>query len=310
MNISIVPSFLCNGSCEYCYLGNSIHNKETIDLSKLVDRIKEVSKAEGINDFQFDVFGGEICLLDRGYIETLFEMLSGFTTSKIMVTTNLTNFKRSVELLHDKRLMVATSLNDERKKIDFIARKNIMRLSETDRQNLSVLVVVTPSVLQKPIRDILVDLETLKIGGVRFLQYYPSANARVRYDILVSQYESFCLQLIYEYNNGGYSFELLNIPFWKSFKVYSVDNVFVMPNGNFATTQYNNGIESFVEFEDYASFRSYSEREYIEHVAKCSLCPYFSCCLAEHICNEKDCCGLRSISEFLSTHDRYSNSIA
>lgn len=283
--LSIIPNYFCNYSCEYCYLGTKRQLKNVLDLNNLNKRILEIEKEYIINSIS--VYGGEVSLLPKEYIDKLCHILSNYD---ITITTNLSN-EWLVDYCLNNNIHIASSLNQERNDYDDLLKKLITKKYK-DKIHLSV--VVLPSILNSNVDDLL-DLYQ-KIGcDVYFIQYHPSVYNDL-YHISQRDYNEFLKNILIKYHQKHYDFHIENEYIFQDLNYNPMQEsyLFINPNGNYETVDYSNGIEFYTEFLTLKDWQEHCKKEEEWYFKNCSLCQWYRKCKAEHLVSLSypDCSGM------------------
>ena len=299
--VSVVPTYRCSYHCPYCYLGDLRKKDGLMDLEVLDDRLSTLKQLG--YDMSMEVFGGDLeGFSDIGYINALLDTLERYSNHSIGFTTML-NDGIFHKICERDNLLLSFSLNEERGKQ---YKETLERLNAIDgciRKRLSVMSVVLPSLIYKEPNEVLDFYESLGIKGVSFLQYYKSRRCKKIYNITNEDYEKFMISIIETYKTGNYTFKINNLELWyNSYNPLRSSNIFIMPNGKYATLEYDkDGYESFLFLNDLDEYENLIKSEIIEN-KQCLSCGYFGKCLAEHIrpTEEGDVCsGLPNLRKYL-----------
>lgn len=293
-NLSIQPSFYCNFNCPYCYLGKLRKDESLLPLNKLEMRLKEISEKYYVRNIT--LYGGEISLLDKGYLQSLSNLCESIC-SKITVVSNLSNLWL-VDFCDSKNYTLSISLNEERP--NYIKTLNkIESLERKDNKNLSI--VVLPSILNKSPESLLNFYNNIGID-IFFIQYHPSIYSETSYNISIDEYSNFLKGIIEQYFIGNYSIKIINEDILRN-KEYNpnLDGfLFINPQGNYSTVIYKDNIEEYLEFDNLRKWEECCKKEYIRYFNQCQFCEYFNHCKAEHleVINKKECSGLYKLQKW------------
>lgn len=289
-----MPSYLCNYSCEYCYLGDLRRDDKLLDLDVLEDRLNELSSWRIISELV--VYGGEISLLDLGYFDKMCCVLNRHC--KPSFVTNLSN-SWIVDYSDENDYELSISLNQERpfyhETLDKI--RNLRRLD-----NKSISTVVTPAILNQDIGD-LVELYNGLGLDVLFIEYHPSVNSTVRYDVTIEDYSKFLVSILKHPNR---KFNLINERILKSsdWNPCKSGFIFINPGGKYCSVDYDcNGVERPIEYGSLDEWKLDCNVEYSRYFRNCSLCEYFTKCKAEHlvVMGKRNCSGLYGVMKAMET---------
>lgn len=285
LNLSIIPLYHCNMNCDYCYLGNMKNDKTILSLKTLDEKIAELLY-NGYNFSHISIYGGEISLLDKKYLDNLIYLIKKW---EINVTTNLTN-DWIIDYCKNNNIHINVSLNEERSNYEYVLKK----IKNID---CSITSVVLPSLLEKDINSVL-EFYNLLGKNVYFLEYNPSIYCN-KYDISTKDFIIFLKNIITEYNKGDYCFDIENMKYLNDDEYNPTQSgfVFILPNGNYGTVEYKDSIEHLVEFESINEWEKYIVKERKDYLKNCCLCEFFDKCKAEHLktFSKPYCSGLYDI---------------
>lgn len=288
LQLSIIPSFYCNYNCQYCYLGDLRKDKKLLNLNDLEKRLQELSNYKIDN---ISVYGGELSLLNKPYLEELIKILP---KCEITFTTNASN-PWLIDWCHQNNIHIAISLNEERPNY----HQTIQYLKTLSNKNdIELSVVVLPSLLNKSYSELYQFYNNLGYN-VYFIQYHPSKLSKIQYNISQKDYNIFLENMIQEshkHNGIKISNEIVfydkeHIPTKNGF-------LFINPNGNYSTVIYDeNNIEEYKEYFNLTDWYNdcYNEKQW--YFNNCLYCEYYNKCKAEHLVNLQKpyCSGLYNI---------------
>lgn len=295
MIVHVMPSFLCNWNCSYCYLGALKQDKTQLSLNALASRLTDISSHAMIDTI--NIYGGEITLLDDNYLKSLFTLCSWHTKDVACVTNN--PVAPQIDLY--PWISWSSSLNKERD--NYTATLQSLFLRENKITTLTQ--VVTPSLLKEDPKYILERIDTL-CESVTFLRYSPS-RVNPLWKISNKAYEDFIISMLDEYKNSSYDFVLANAQeledcINRKYDPTIQSNIFIMPNGNFAIVAYDkNHHEYFKELGSWHDYQEEIEKEASFYEKQCSNCKYYGRCYAEHITKHQTddiCCGGYKLLEY------------
>lgn len=292
MQLSIIPSYICNFHCNYCYLGNLTYNNKVLSIEKIKQRVNEISSKYKID--RVVLFGGEISLLNKNYIDELYNFLNKYDLSFV---TNLSQ-DWFINYSLCKNVHLSISLNEERPYYKETLEK-IKKLRNV--KNICLSVVVLPSILNKNPSELLSFYEDLGLDII-FIQYHPSIYCDVKYNITTKQFSNFLYNILKEKEKYEYSFTIHNEIILKddTYKSTADNFLFINPNGNFSSIKYNEKEEEYyVEFNTLKEWESFCKEEKTWYYKKCNNCKYFGKCKAEHLINlnKNNCSGLYNLLE-------------
>lgn len=293
---------MCNHNCNFCYLYNN-HNKNVLDLDILSEKLQIISK--NFNIEKFNLYGGEITLLETDYLKKLNEIIIKYGC-KNYVTSNFYNIEKLK--LFDNAI-ISTSLNKERPDYNYIRKilKNGINL-----QDITVLSMVTPSIINKSIDEVLSSYNNLNIGWLSFIKYYPSINTGDVFNISQEKYEDFLIKALEYYTNNRKMFDYrlclesgLKLCIKKRYPIATNDQcIRISPEGKFGAIYYDEkNLEYFKWYDNIDDYISDCNKEKLDYIKKCGTCRYYGNCWTEHLTNLK-CDGCKNL---LRTMERIDN---
>lgn len=291
MIVSVCPTFLCNNFCYFCYLGKLKTNKQILKLCALDKMLAELSSVYQIDGF--NVFGGEVTLLENSYIVELIAILRKYCHD-ITITSNLA-YMGKLEFLGTQ---FSTSYNAERQ--DFMKISGLMQNKPKCTFNLST--VILKSIIDKQPKEFFDNVPT-NCKSITFQKYSPSVYNDVNINITESEYEDTLIKYI-EYfleNKHKYDFSITNIYNIQQALKHKFDptirsNLFILPSCKYAILKYNNNmLEYFYEFDRLDEYASLLEDEKTKYYEKCCCCEFFGSCYAEHLNLNIDCSGHKNL---------------
>lgn len=297
--VSIFPTYACNHNCKFCYLYNN-HDKTILDLEILEKNLKEISKFFTID--KFNLYGGEITVLPREYLKRLNDIIVKYNRVNY-VTSNLYDVSK-LDVFENASF--STSLNEERPDYEYV--KSILKKG-IDLENLTVLSMVTPSLLKKESKNVLLDYNNLGIRWLSFIKYYPSINTGDLYNVTQDEYEQFLINILkcYVENRKQFDYNLcletgLQDCLRKVYPIATNDQcIRISPDGKFGAIYYNNeNLEYFKWYENLNDYIMDVEKERIEYIKKCGHCCYYGNCWTEHLTRLK-CDGCKNLLNFART---------
>jgi len=297
--VSIFPSYQCNQNCEFCYLHNN-HHSQVLDLNILKQRLVEISKYFKIH--KFNLYGGEITLLDEEYLIELNNIINSYNAPNF-VTSNLYDIKK-LKIFEDT--ILSTSLNKERP--DYEDIKNKLKNNILGRK-LSVLSMITPSIINTDPKEILDDYKNLNIDYVCFIKYYPSINTGDIFNISQEQYQNTLKNLTEVYLQNKYEYQLghicgLNECIKRNYPIATNDQcIRIGPDGKLGAIYYNeNNLEYFKWYDNIKEYIEDCNNELHLYRKKCGFCKYYGNCWTEHITNLK-CDGCKELLEWWESYN-------
>lgn len=291
-SLSIIPSYNCNFHCKYCYLGKLTYQKDILSLDVIQNRLYEIKTKYNID--RVILFGGEISILNKDYIESLYNLVKDYTV------TFVTNLSQDwfINYCLAKNVSLSVSLNEERPEY----KRTLQKLKALKGlKNICLSVVVLPSLLCKTPKEILDFFEELG-HNVIFIQYHPSIYCDVNYKILTKDYSTFLVNLLKEKHKHSYHFKIENETILNddTYKSTSDNFLFLNPNGKYSVVQYTpEEKEYYLEFSTLEEWESFCKNEKTWYKQNCENCKYFGKCKAEHLVNlnQNNCSGLFNLIE-------------
>ena len=238
--------------------------------------MEEITKEYNISRIQ--ILGGEVSLLDKEYIDKLYNIIKKYTCA---VTTNLSN-NWLINYCLQNNIEIGVSLNEERPYYNETLNK-LKKLKNIKLITLSS--VVLPSLINKEPREVLKFYESLGFT-IYFLQYHPSLTNNIIYDLTLNDYNIFMENIIKEYNSNIYNIKIGNeIAFHDTSHSASFEDcLFINPNGKLSEGLANEqGFEYFKEFNDIKEYSIFKSEYKLYRLEKCKQCDFFNICLGKHI---------------------------
>ena len=277
MNLSINPTYHCNFRCDFCYLTpEQLSDRTKVNLSKLRERLSEVSKAVGIT--HVDLYGGEIGILKKDYFYALKEVIRQYYQGPININTNLSAFP---DFFRDDDIDLSVSYDFHAREKEQFVLNNMMQAN----RDLSVLVLASPEVLNM---DVGYMIETFNmVSNVKSVEIKPySTNQANQHNVTHKDFEDFVIKWL-EYPNKNFHFENE----WRiidslkgEYNAFSDDHVYINPNGNYSVLEFDsNDNEYFLELNTFNEYLQWTQKEKQQNVSDiCRSCPYIGKCLTEH----------------------------
>lgn len=285
MIVSLCPTFFCNQKCSYCYLGNLRNDKSILDLNILSPVLSNIT----CNINNIEIFGGEISLLSKDYLNNLKSICLKYCQN-IFVITNMTY---DISDIFDN---ITFSLNEERE--DYLKIKNNLMYYEKP-YNLSI--VVLPSVIKKGAKQVLESINYSNCRYVTFQKYSPS----ILNDALIvsdNDYENFLKDVIDYYieNKEKMYYNITNINdisnvYNGNYSPLMEENVFINYKGQYGCVLHNDNKEYFKWFDTFAEWLNETKKEKEKYKERCSNCLYYNHCYAEHLNFNKSCSGNKDL---------------
>ena len=301
MIIHIMPTYLCNNNCEYCYLGELKHSKTIIPLQKVINHLQNISKIYRIE--YINIYGGEITLLPYSYITALIDISYNYC-HQISITSNMKsdNTWKTIKKLQVAYpgIMFTTSINEERTGNDALINKLLIER----QQSIGITQVVTPTLLLESPKAILT--KASMIGkSVEFLRYSPGGGT-ANWALGINDFEDFMIKILDELHSNEYDIYVKNKEdiedcLRKTYNPYSNSNLFLEPDGSLSVVSYtDNGNEHFKKVNNFEEVERLTKAEKNMTHIKCDNCPYLDHCYAEHIkfTERGGCCGCRRLLNY------------
>ena len=286
IEVNVMPNYFCNYFCEYCYLGSLRENRKIIDTELLIKNLEDISSRYNID--RIGVYGGEISLLPKNKLEELVHVCKKFSDNIVLIS----NMSNDIDI---NEVRFATSLNYER--TNYEGTK--LKLLFTDKNNLSINIVVTPSILKRDIDSLMKELD-LYGANIELVRYSPSKTNSFKYNISDKEFEDYLKLFISKYKSRKNKFTLSNISMLDDCleKKYSpcMDSViFISPYNKLCFIDFDGNMEFFHSVESIDDYIANVENEYRKYTEKCGACEYFGHCYAEHLNLNEKCCGMKSL---------------
>ena len=297
IKVFITTNYFCNYDCEYCYLGYLRNDSMVIDIEKLKKQLSEISVSRKIEEII--IAGGESTLLPIELIQTISHICMGYTNN-VNFVTNFANSEMA-EAVSEIIGNISVSINKERPNYE----DTIQKILSSEIENISLSMVVTPSVLAMEKKKLIAELETLK-RPVLFLQYSPSVYNNLAYPVANSDFEGFLKEFMAEYFKKPRNFDLINLEgiedcISKQEEPWQDTVVFIDPYNRYIALEYVDGREYFNEFTGIKDLEESSGRQKAFFSSKCDGCKYFGHCYAEHMKDWESCdscCGMKGLLEW------------
>lgn len=282
ITVSIMPTYMCNNNCYYCYLERSVRETRQAPLNRLTlkRRLEEIQRNYNISTVE--VYGGDLSLLPPSYLSELINTYSKYIEDKDCAHFTMSDVGLALALGIKER-NVNVSINPER--LDFIVALNTIK----KYPRVGAISVVTSRLLECPI-DYVFKWFTNFRGELTLMPYNNySPGAIVDY---VSNYEycSFVINFMQYYlnNRDKAKFKLTNITMLQDcirgiYNPSMRNNIFITPSGDFACVDFDDrGYEYFHTFNTLDKWASRCSQEDIDRASRCGICENFHCCMAEH----------------------------
>lgn len=304
--LSINPTYLCNFSCEFCYLTpEQLKDPAKIDLSILDQKLSEISKHRLID--HIDLYGGEIGVLPREYTEKLIDLISCYYDGTIYLTSNLSKL---TDLVEHERIYTTISW-------DFVARERYDKVFENIKKltkPFSIQMLVSKAMenwTENELNTINSMLNSLDLLHSFELKPYSrnQANCELNLEPVYERLVRFFVE-----NSKNYLFineQNIQQSLNKSRNPFSDDLLYIRPNGEFAVLDFDNkGREYFREVKNYEDYLSWqlNEKMKVFNQKYCNECSYLGHCLSEHLRPDEGvngyCSGFRGLLDWYATRSQ------
>ena len=280
INLSINPLYRCNFRCEFCYLTEEqLASAKILKLKDLYTMLSSI-KESGYHVKHIDLYGGEIALLPKGYLEELDDMLYSIFEPQINIITNLSKIH---PFFLQEYIDLSVSFDFQARQSHEIVLQNILSL----KKNISILMLASPKLIKMDVLKMIRFFNGIQNIKTVEIKPYSSNQANVM-DINYHDFEEFIKEWIkcdllkkFEFINEIEIMKSIN----KERNAFSDDHLYITPSGKFAVLEFDqNDNEFFLELNDIYSYEEWKEIEY-KKVTKnqiCSSCSYLGNCLTEH----------------------------
>ena len=281
MNISINPTYFCNFRCDFCYLTeDQLCDKQLLDIGVLENRLEQICSLYGKID-KVDLYGGEVGLLPKSYIEDLKMLLDGYDITDIDIITNLSMVN---DVVLDDAFHLSVSYDfDCREKSDLVFG-NMFLIPKP----FSVLLLASPCLMEKDVDEMIQTLNLISnIESVEIKPY--SSNQSNNLDITDDQFENFVKKWIDSPIEKNFRFTnkyQIEESILKQRNSFSDDHIYITPTGKFAVLEFDkNDNEYFLELDNIFEYVNWTilESKRVKENQFCSKCDYYGHCLSEHL---------------------------
>ena len=309
--VSINPTYLCNFSCDFCYLTpEQLKDNTRVDLDVLAERLAQITANREIT--HVDLYGGEVTTLPEDYIEALLNIISLYYGGKVNVITNLSRPLTRTEWLLRDDIDVSVSWDYTCREGWDTVMKNIAQL----HKNISVLMLASKCMVNWNPRELGAAQMILNaLRNVRSVEIKPYSPNQANQDkVTYKEFEEFIKRWVesqsqlvlpqdqpYEFVNETLIMESII----GARNAYSDDHIYITPEGKFAVLEFDlNDNEYFMEVDSFEKYEIWAcaERKRVRENKFCSECPYMGTCLSEHLRDVKSldqsCNGFRHLLEW------------
>lgn len=285
ITVSINPTYFCNFACDFCYLTpEQLNDRTRLDLATLRNRLNEISEVFDI--CAVDLYGGEIGLLPKTYVQELKAVLYSCDISEINIITNLSMVNSTIL---DKDFYISVSY-------DFAAREqheHVFNNMLMFPNPFSILMLASPTLIEQDVDEIIHSFNLLKnLQSVEIKPY--SSNQANHLDITYAQYEDFIKRWLtspIQKNFICVNDTTIKQSLFKERNSYSDDHIYLTPTGKLAVLEFDlNENEYFAEVDSIQDYIKWTESEKlrVNKNAFCSQCEYNGSCLSEHLKDVKN----------------------
>lgn len=300
MIVSINPTYLCNFSCEFCYLTKEqLRDKSRANIESIASRLEEINKYEPIE--MVDLYGGEVGLLGEDYLNKLDLVIREYTED-INVITNLYRhneyFKRD-----DVYLSISWDYKAREKYQEVLT--NIMMTGKP----VSILMLASPEFIKYDPAEVMEGLSNLK--NVESIEIKPYSQNQAN-DLFNGEHEfEECVKNWIRHFESNDNLPILeNINRIKrtlsgEANAFSDSHVYIQPNSKLAVLEFDSkNREFFLELDSMEDYKNWSliEKDRVNKNEVCSKCSYLGKCLTEHYREvkkeDKTCSGFRGLLDY------------
>lgn len=273
--VNVNPTYICNKSCQYCYLGTLRKDSTILSLDVLNKQLQTLNTLFNIT--HIDYYGGEVSLLDNDYLKKSYDIMKKYTSSiSTVINGSLYN-----DIIDKESPIIAISFNN---KLD-----NDISLWNHRPINLLSLYIND----EWSPKEFLNKVSLTKAKSVRIIELCSSiTNDNINIDKNYNdKFENFVYNCIKEYMSNDYTFILENLEQIKQQQM-SPPSCFITPKGDLSILLQNNGREYFkIVSNDELLHHINTIKKYYEN--SCLTCEYYNRCLFEHFTYK--CCGHKQL---------------
>lgn len=300
--LSVNPLYRCNFRCSFCYLTkDQLASSKVLDLRQLRAQLRLITAQARIK--HVDLYGGEVTLLDDGYVEELLALMKEFYPGKINVVTNLSQLKPWL-LRPDIDLSVSWDgdLRQDHKAV-------FSHIVSTDKP-VHVLLLASPAMMAWSDAKLAETIDLLNLAGnVVSVEVKPySANQANHHRFRNREFEHFIVRWLTI--DRDFNFEFVNeknlaAVLDRRKNAWSDDHLYITPEGELAVLEFDEKHREY--FKPLASMASYAdwcvdEKRRTRENPRCASCQFLGACLSEHLKNEMSeddsCDGFKGLIEW------------
>jgi len=298
VHLSVNSSYFCNFSCKYCYLTpEQLKDKKLLPLEVLDARLNEIVQG-GYKLGHADVYGGEVMLYPKGYVQELKSLLNDYGINEIEIITNLSAY--NPDIVEDPDFGISVSYDFEHREKSDIVYANLLKL----QRPYTILTLAIPEVVKMDVSWILNWLSTLKHLMAWEVKPY-SINQANAAKVSNRDFEQFIQSIISSPIQKHFEFlneSVLRQAIAMQRNAFSDDHVYITPSGNFGVLEFDlNDREYFLELENFDKYIEWTleEKNRVYSNDHCSSCEYLGKCISEHLRPVKNmddsCNGYRNL---------------
>lgn len=300
--LSVNPLYRCNFRCSFCYLTkDQLASSEVLDLRLLRDQLRLITTEARIK--HVDLYGGEVTLLDDGYVTELFSVLSEFYPGQINVVTNLSQLR---PWLLRPEVDLSVSWDGDLRQDHKVVFSNIV---STDKP-VHVLLLASPAMMAWSDGKLAETIDLLNLAGnVVSVEVKPySANQANQHPFKNRDFERFIMRWLTIERDFKFEFvneKNLHAVLARTKNAWSDDHLYITPKGNLAVLEFDDqGREFFKPLGSMADYGDWcrDEKRRVTRNPRCADCRYLGGCLSEHLKNETtgddSCDGFKGLIEW------------
>lgn len=284
ITLSINPSYLCNFSCDFCYLTPSqLRDNTRLSLHLLDERLREITTKATIS--HVDLYGGEIGTLPIQYIDDMFAVITKYYQQPINVVTNLSKMPR----YNTDSVTMSVSF-------DFACREQHEQVLENIKsygKPVHILMLASPCLVKQDVSYMIRTFNGIpNVSSVEIKPY--SANQANILPVSYREYETFVQKWIQSEIPKQFTLvneELLQEVILGTRNAFSNDHLYITPTGDLAVLEFDlNDREYFMALKSFDEYIEWAaiERNRVFANSYCSQCEYLGRCLSEHLRNVRD----------------------
>ncbi len=278
--LSLNLTYYCNFRCSFCYLTpEQLGDRQTLSVEKVAERLTELSSQYHIE--HVDLYGGELMLLDNGYLEQITQLVKRYNNPSISLITNLSAIQ-DVALDPEVDLTVSYDFS-AREKSDLVFG-NILTLP----RQISIITLVSRKLLDTVSADELVQTFNM-LANLKAVDLKPYSENQANADVVsFSEFEDYVWDVMTHPNRDWklQNEELVDRSLAGTRNAFSDDHIYITPQGDYAVLEFDsNDREFFLKLEDLDAYEAWcvKERERVEANLFCGNCVYKGRCLSEHL---------------------------